>query len=269
MRIPEKDLPIAEYHASERVSTSKLKDFEDRGPRYYYARYVAKTIQPDPDTQAYAVGRAAEDYLRFALTNDPRHLAAYAVRPDELDGRTKAGKEWLAEHKGKTILGGADEYACRMIAENALANEDLRPLLESAEAQVTFTGKLSGMPAQSRPDFVVDREALSLDLKTTNDLAAMASGSRVLSYRYHAQAALVCGLGDVTRAALIVAEKAAPYRVELHYLDPEFLSIGDTWNREQSEKLAQCAASGRWPLTSTPVRTVSPPRYAYPRDEAW
>lgn len=264
----EAELPIDKYHARNHVSHSKYRDLAAHGPRGYFARHIARTVKQE-DSPAFAFGRAAEDYLRFALDGSRHHLDGYAFRPDDIDGRTKAGKEWAAEHAGKTILSGADEAALRAIADNALSNSKIAALLRDSEAQLTFDthGCPSWPGEQSRPDWYCRERGYSLDLKTTNSFAELANGSRVVSYGYHSQTALVlecaehCGV-NATRAGLIIAEKAPPNRVALAWLDAEFIDIGHAWLERQRTTLRELYAADTWPLVEHEELVICAPKWA-------
>ena len=269
----EADLSIDAYHARPHVSHSKLRDFDSLGPRGYYARHIARTDKRE-DTQAFAFGRAAEDYLRFALDGDRRHLDGYAFKPDGLDGRSKGGKAWLAEHAHLTVLSGADEHALRMIADNALSNAKVRALLEGAIAQPTWdqagAGRWPG--AQSRPDWHSAKASATLDLKTTNSLADILGGSRAVTYGYHSQAAMAADLGAhnglaVARSALLVAEKAGKHRVVLAWIDEELIGHGRTWLELQRARLAAYYERDAWPLVEHEEVVIKAP--AWLGKDAW
>ena len=77
---------IEDYHASERISSSKLRTFMALGPRAYYLRHVLKSNVLKP-SKPMIVGQAFEDAICGRDT----------FKVIEGDGRTKLVKQQKAE----------------------------------------------------------------------------------------------------------------------------------------------------------------------------
>lgn len=263
-------LGIGEYHQSARLSASKLKAFDSRGPRYFHQRFVSRTL-PAERSDAFAFGQAFEDLLQRPRT----WQEGYAIKPEGLDGRTKEGKAWLAENRDRPVLSAFDVRALTEMAEAVLEHELAKQLIAASAVQLTVTADLLGTPGlQSRPDWLC-REGVSasgfrpfvLDLKTCESLDKLRSGRGVIEYGYDVQGALarLClnanGVADAA-VYLLAVEKQTPHRVQVLELSRSFLDRGERIALETCERIARCMARDEWPRCESAVEVLEPPAWA-------
>jgi hypothetical protein len=265
-----RDFPIADYHADrEYTSHSKIRDFVEKGPRFYFERHIAHTIERE-ETQPFCFGNACE-YL--VQQGGEAFSRKYAVKT--LPGNTKGGKQWAAaqDAAGKTIISQADYDAMLHMVE-ALQTDCQKgmDLIEHAEQQVTLRGELHGVKVQARPDWVnLDEYATySVDHKTTKNMRDLlvdldTCGASIWKLGYHSQAALVRellrqnGYPHVS-CYLLVAEKVQPYRVECIDIE-HLLDAGDAWLARFLPKLAECQQSNTWPRSSGGIVKIQKPKW--------
>lgn len=262
------DEPIESYHSNPAISNSKLRDFDARGPRYYWMRHIRREIDRK-DTVALRTGRALETYLF-----EPAAFAEwFVVKPVEFNGRKDVWKDWLTEQErsGKTVIEHKEfeafEWMKKAIAECSTAQS----LIEAATYQPSFRVPWSGLPGlQSRPDFgsvsgcpASDYRPFTLDLKTVRKLSDLTSGRSVANYGYHQQAAIAhiaCEQPETVHY-LLAAEKEAPQRAMVLELSPTFIHLGESWAHANLERLAEHYAADHWPLTIEDSMVVEPPAW--------
>lgn len=267
-----RDLPIHEYHADTRyTSHSRIRDFIERGAKYYFQRHIARDLEQEP-SDALTFGQAFETLYQQGIEAFRR---TYAVKPRGLDGRTKEGRAWLTSAATATILSDEDWGHMGLMLQSL--REDLcdkaKRLVSQAEQQVTLRGELSGLAVQARPDWVCLDEIApyTVDLKTTKNMGDLLqgedrTGASLARLGYHTQAALASALLAQNglphaRAYLLVVEKQPSYRAEL-------LDITDhvTWGLASLSRhlpaLRRCQESGLWPASSGDVVKLRLPRYA-------
>ncbi len=267
-----RDLDIAEYHASANVSHSKLRTFAEKGPAYYHARYVGKTLERE-ETAALAFGQAFETLFQGG---GDAFAERVAVLP-EGHGNTKAVQSAKAAAKaaGKLAISPDERSAMLEMVGSLHELERGMELVAMGEQQLTLTADAYGLTLQSRPDYLLlpggfGGDCLSVDLKTTKCLDDM-SDTGIVKLGYHTQAALVrrlCRMNDLgdARCYLLVVEKVPVYRSELIELSPELLDKGDQWLDVYAPRLSECYARNTWPRARQEVRRAGVPRWL--QDEA-
>jgi hypothetical protein len=257
------DMPLAEYHESPYLSSSKLVDFSKRGPRYFASRYVQRNCPADDSTDSQVFGQAFEDAV-FGIG-----LKGYAIKPLGHDGRTKAGKEWAASNAGKPELSSDDVATIEAMHEALLENESAAELLRVATLQATVRCNWPGTPGlQSRPDMLVSGCAVtgfqpaSVDLKSTLTIAKLTSGRGVADYRYHVQGAIcrrtLAENGVAARSLLIACEKISPHRCVVIEMPTSWLDAGWSWAERQLVKLAGHYRSNHWPRAEREMVSLPP-----------
>jgi hypothetical protein len=98
----------AAYHDSPGVTFHRLKDFLNKGPRFYYERYVSRSMPSGREKDWGTLGRAyhiygleGEQAFREQVIATPE---TYLTEPPVLtpwNSRTKYCKEWTAAHPGE------------------------------------------------------------------------------------------------------------------------------------------------------------------------
>ena len=265
-----RNLPIDAYH-EERAYTShsRIRDFADRGARYYFERHVQRTIERE-ETEAFRFGNAFETLFQRGVDALGE---SYAVKT--LRGNTTEGKQWLAAQKakGKSVISQEDFDAMMSMTE-ALQNDCAEGMakVEHAEQQVTLRGEIHGVKVQARPDWLYLGEfgAYSVDLKSTKNMADLkvdldTCGPSVWKLGYNVQAAIVRELlrqngHEHVTCYLLVAEKVPAYRVDIIDIE-HLLDSGDAWLARMLPQLAECQRTNTWPRSSGGIVRIQKPRW--------
>lgn len=264
------DMPMDEYLASPLVSTHKLKDFADRGARYFAMRHVSRTTTPPEDTDALIFGAVFEDIVQGrGFDRD-----AYAVKPDGMTFQTKEGKAWrkLQQDAGKRIVSADDLLVMQEMRSSLEENDAASELVKCCKRQVTLRGAYTGVPGLiSRPDWLSSNGSAitgftpySVDLKTTSSLTRISTGKDVLSFKYHAQASIVRrlmreSLKTDTLHYLLAVEKCSPYRCQVVEIPEEWLDAGWQWCERHLQKLARHYEQNEWPRVDSEIVTLPAP----------
>lgn len=179
-----RSLPNAEYHAGPGVSKSQLDLVHECPALLLWSRRA-----PRDETAVAAVDIG--DAFHALLLEPHRFRLEYLVAP-VAERRTKAGKDEWADFqacaRGRTVLSAEDWLKLRLMRESVLAHPVARRLLEDegdVEPSIYWTDPETGELCRFRPDKLIRRRRIILDLKTTADLDRFAAS--VHDYRYHVQ----------------------------------------------------------------------------------
>lgn len=179
-------------------------------------------FNPDPNAPIdkrqdhFAFGSAFHAYmLDMEEFND-----GFCVKPNGLDMRTTAGKEWKAANVFKHVLSEVDMYKIEMMAKNLRKSEWYKKYTDSdhlTEVAIFWECEITGMQCKAKLDLISEKYG-TLDLKSTSK--PITDGSlryAILSFGYHIQQAhYVAGvkscLPDFSTAfALGWSQKAEPF----------------------------------------------------------
>lgn len=259
---------VAEYHASDRISSSQLRDFR-RSRRAYHGRHVARTLPPIAVTPAMELGSLVDDLLLM-----PDSASRWVVAP-ECDRRTKAGKEAYSEFLAtigdrRVVSRETMDTAEAVLA--AIRASAARPILDlpgEPQRAVVWDDEGTGLPCRALPDLVVPEVRLVADLKTTTDASPDAFTRKIAQYEYHAQAAwyvdaLTRLTGERHTFAFFVASTIQPHEVAVYELAESALHLGRALNAEAIRGIAECIESGEWRSKwETDMRSIDVPRWCY------
>jgi exodeoxyribonuclease VIII len=196
---------------------------------------------------------------------------AYLVKPEGLDGRTKAGKAWKAEHADdpRVLLSAHDARQLADMRGALLAHPGAAALLAEAamvEAPLVWQDPQTLVWCKAKVDLVTPSAVV--DLKTTDDASSEQFAKSVATYGYHLQAAHyqngVCLVtGDASRDYIIIAqEKRPPYSVAVYILDDEALAQGQERLQLAIENYAVYTKQDRWPAYGDHPQMLELPRWA-------
>jgi len=259
----------ADYHAHPAISKSHL-DLIARSPLHYWARFIdPKRIIPEP-TPAMRLGSALHTHV-LELDKWDRD---YAVAPDAIDRRTKAGKEaWAAfeaDAAGKTMLS-RDEADHVMHMGRAILSHPAAAMLLNlpGEAETThmWTDGATGLECKCRPDWLTSDGAIVVDLKTTEDASPAGFRKSIGQWRYGVQAAwYVHSLEQTTgtrpmQFIFIAVEKKPPYAVAVYAADEQMIEHGMKTAMRDLQRIAECRAAERWPGYSDQIEMISLPAW--------
>jgi hypothetical protein len=275
-----RDLSIDDYHASDRLSTSKLKTFASLGPMAYRARHLVAENRQEP-TDAMLLGQAFEDFVQldsatFASkwTEAPADegKADDALLAEAAALTTEEGKPFTKRHgaatvrlaimrsKGINVLARRDFQTIERMAASLDRNIHAQQAIKGALTQCSLIDEwpLDIIPGiQARPDWM-HATGETVDLKSTAKFAAF--DSEILNRGMHSQAAIIDMIAGVRERTLIACENVWPYRCQVISLQSAWLDLGRAWVDEQIAGLRVCYERDEWPLCAT-IRTSNPPAY--------
>lgn len=271
-------LPFAAYIESPGISVSSLKAIHTSPAHYRWATTEGRT-----DTAALLNGRI----VHTAILEPWRLPIDYAVKPEGIDRRTKAGKAAWAdfiERAGNAHI--VDDRAAwsraEKQAEAALSLDVVRVMVDSVPAdrrEVCAWARCpeTGLIRRARFDLPLANGVL-VDIKTARSASPEAFAAACANYGYHEQAAqyldvanaaLASELGYMpfTRFAFIVIESEPPFPVAVYYLDPAAIELGRQRNASAMRLLRDCLETDEWPGYSlgdgSDIQTIDLPRWAY------
>ena len=241
------------YHDGPGWSSSQIKEI-GRSPKSFQAKYLSGR-EPAAPTPSMILGR-----LVHTLVLEPDEFTKeYAILP-EVNARTKAGKEQLAEFKADNLgleFVTREQHAQALRMRDAVFKTDASAaLLTQADLEFEGSGfwncEWSGELCKYRPDARSDLALI--DLKTISGTPDYDTVIRtVLRFNYHTSAAHYLEGDRVVRGTdhrnfvLIFVSSEEPFEVGVYTLDAEFLELGRRMNRRWLRELRHCFAEDRWP----------------------
>ena len=236
-----------EYRAAEGVNKSTLWNLR-RSPAHY--KYFLE--HPQEDTAAFRFGRA----VHAAILTPTAYKRNYAIIPEGIDRRTKAGKEeyqaFLEASVGKEIISAEDAQTIKGIVKAFKKNRDAVELLKGTKREkAMFWTDDNGILCKCRIDAY--RAGIMIDLKTAADAETDTFCKEALRYGYDVQAAHYLDAYQHKESTVrpdwffIVIEKAEPFTINILKADIGFLDYGFVRRHELIEKLKACQETGLFP----------------------
>ena len=236
-----------EYRAAEGVNKSTLWNLR-KSPAHY--KYFLENQRED--TAAFAFGRA----VHAAILTPAAFKKDFAIIPEGIDRRTKAGKEeyqaFLDASAGKEILTAQDAETVKAIVKAFKKNKDAVQLLKGTKREKPlFWTDDNGILCKCRIDAY--RTGLIVDLKTAQDAETETFTKESLRYGYDVQAAHYLDAYQHKESAIrpdwyfIVIEKTEPYAINILRADIGFLDYGFIRRQELIEKLKACQEEKSFP----------------------
>jgi len=258
------DLDIAEYHASEGISSSGINLLIDCPARYHH-KYIEQKSQ-DEDSQSMLLGRGVH---MLVLEPELFDKTFYIMR-ESCDLRTKAGKEAYAQAeadaKGRNILRAGTWEAVVDMA-NAIKNCATwnKIIPGNAEHSVFWDAGIYNTRLRARPDFY--NETMIIDIKTTDSIKSFAKS--IYNYGYHRQAAMqIDGLkqhdGKDRFFGFMVVENKAPYLTACFVLNQASVDQGRREYLDAAATFSECMSTGIWPGYEDSFQEISLPSYLLP-----
>lgn len=265
------DMPAEVYHAIAAMSAGGLKKMKRSPAHFFGAQLDPNRPQGDDDRPALVNGT-----LVHCATFEPDQVAArYLVKPAGLDGRTKEGKAWLAEHEGDPrVIVSADVMAAGMLQAAALRRlPDVAALLSQgmAEASAFWIDDETGELCKCRPDFVSpagDDAVVLVDGKTCQDASPEGFARTIWNFDYHLQAAWYSDGYTLATGKRVVGfvfaavESAWPHAAAAYMLDDAVLAGARFENRRLLDLYAECKAKNEWPGYPARIQAIQLPRWA-------
>lgn len=252
-------IPNEEYHAAPALSKCKLDEFA-RSPFRFAHRYVYGTL-PKPESEAMALGK-----LIHAMTLEPNTVDdLIAVRPAYIDGRTKAGKDALAEFR--TGLGDRQEVTEQTfdLAGTCAkhANEALTRIKAEGKTELSWRTETEHGWLQCRTDIWDQSQNRIYDLKTIGSMDKLESD--FWRFGYHLQDAFYRHViesitGDRPEPMTFVfVETGQPHETAVIQIDQETAEMARIQMFRLLDQYWHCRANNHWPPRFEKVETISAP----------
>ena len=236
-----------QYRKAEGVNKSTLW-YLRRSPAHY--KYYLEN--PPEDTAAFRFGRA----VHAAILTPAAYKRDYAIIPEGIDRRTKAGKEeyqaFLNASAGKETISADDAETIKGIVRAFKKNRDAVELLKGTKRErPIFWKDDNGILCKCRIDAY--KAGIMIDLKTAADAQTDTFGREAVRYGYDVQAAhYIDGYQHKISAIrpewyFIVIEKAEPYAVNILRADIGFIDRGIILRQELIEQLIKCREKNDFP----------------------
>lgn len=236
-----------EYRAAEGVNKSTLWNLRKSPAHYQY--YLTHQRE---DTQAYKFGRA----VHSAILTPAAYKREFAIVPEGIDRRTKAGKEeyqaFIESAAGKEIITAEDAETVRAIVAAFKKEKEATALLKGTKRErPIFWTDDTGIKCKCKADAF--RAGLMIDLKTAADADTDTFSREAIRYGYDVQAAHYIDGYQHTQSTIrpewyfIVIEKAEPYAINILKADIGFLDYGYVRRQELIEKLITCRSEKAFP----------------------
>ncbi len=230
----------ADYHANPALSASGLKQFLVSPMQYQHSRMEKH------DTPALSFGR-----LVHVLALEPdKFTDQYAVIPEHIDRRTKAGRAEWADYQATyahTDYEMVKQFDVDRAERIAAALRSVLPATGLTEA--TFRVDTEFGPLQCRPDRLTDGKIY--DIKTTRSVAAFERQAFALGY--HWQDAFYRYVIERKAGVLfdpiefIAVESTPPHDVIRRHFHTNLYHDMRGTLEEALADYAQCVKSGTWP----------------------
>lgn len=207
-------------------------------------------------------------------------LPRVAVQGEEINLRTKAGREWRDEqHKQGLVVIKPDQVQAVRAMARAVGTHPLAAcLFRSGHSEVSYfrtVQTLTGVPVllKSRVDYVPANADYLVDVKTAISAEAREWGKHVVKFRYHCQAAhyldqhnALCPDDQRSDMIFFVVEKRPPFLVAVYRLSSDFLFLGRRQVARDVEAFARATFDDHFPAYPTEPVTLHPPRWL---EEEW
>jgi hypothetical protein len=250
----------ADYRKEEGVSNTML-GYLAKSPAHLQA-YLASPPEP---TDELVFGQL----FHAALLEPETAFANVAVRPEGLDGRTKEGKAWAAEHTGKPIISWKNHQAILGMIRSVEAIPNMVDALAyGMHEQALFAEfALGGTVRRKGKLDLITKGAAIIDFKTTTNASKDGFAKAIGNYGYARQAAYYLDLCkdngmDKSEFVFVAVEKEPPYCAGVYVLDQDSIAWGRKQYIELLQRFMQCRDSGEWPGYPTEPTMISLPQWA-------
>lgn len=255
---------MADYLAMSAMSASALEEFR-RSPAHYRYR-----LESPPDSTA-ALDRG--EALHAALF-EPGLFDGHWLRSIEGDGRRKEVREaraaQIADNPDAQIIPAVDFDSVIGMRDSVLAHPRAKTLLNGyGEIEVTgvFEDPDTGVLCKFRPDRVVGRASLNVNLKSARDASPIGFGRAAANLGYHRREAFyrrgLRAVGVECRGSAIVAvEPDPPYAVACYLWDEEDLNAAEREVIRLLRYYATCERDNHWPAYGEEFLSLRLPKWA-------
>ena len=266
--MPIRELSNAEYHSHLAISNSDLGAAAQSGQAFYDKKFGPKR----ESTKAFDVGTC---FHSLVLPGEQLSQVA-AVRPEGLDGRTKAGKAFAVENADKIILSTAEKQQLDLMIESVQrhpAASELLKLKGKAEVSMFGVDPETELQIKARPDYLLDDRSLILDIKTTADASPRGFQRSFANYRYWVQSAWYLWIAEMVTGRrpdafiFICVEKQRPYHTAVYIADDQSIELGMQEARRNLMDIAKWQNCKMFPGYSSKAEMMSLPKWMLPKED--
>lgn len=254
------NIPMADYRMASGVNISSLKAMAI-SPAHYLA---AKTEPQTPPTPAQVLGTIVHSAVLEQRTD------GYVVQPMGMDGRTKAGKEWLAGQV-LPVVNASEQKNIEGMIESVKSHPMARTILYESEAHTEvsawITHDATGLLLKGRADLMArDRQKMGViaDLKTCQHGEAHPDkfSRTIVHWGYYRQASFYLHLFGADFFVFVAVEKEPPYAVACYNMDRESLAHGWRENERDLQRVKECIDKNEWNAYGDGIAQLSLPAWA-------
>ena len=248
------DVRFADYLAWDLPSQSILKAMRQSPAHYLAARTGQATVKVTDDM---TLGSA----MHTVFLEPEQAMEAIAIWRN---GR-RYGAEWDAfqdQHAGNYILTAAQHEKLVGMSRSLRAHKFVREWTGRMEAtEMSAVGDVYGLTMKGRVDALTDDPLV--DLKKVRSCDERTIISTIMTFGYHIQADVYCGLFKRDRFVLLCVEADEPYDVVPFELSPAFLREGEREAKRLILNVLACEITGNWPGRSPDAEPVllEPPEW--------
>ena len=244
-------LPENEYHAETRFISKHMLDLIADSPEKFHAAMTS--TEEREATPSMILGSA----FHCLVLEPERFNARFCVKPEDMDRRTKAGKEafekWSAENVGKEVLTAEQRETLNGLKASFFAHPLVAELWKSqgiSELTVSARDENTGIPLKCRVDRIFPKMKIAVDVKTAASARPDEFSRAIANFRYDVQAAFYRDLlektdGEAWNFIFIATETKAPFSTAVYQIS-EWLPLGAACYRRDLDTLAKCMKTGEW-----------------------
>ena len=152
-----------DYFAFRAINSTSLKAADQSMAKFKSVYFPDELEPPKGRPDHFAFGTALHNMML-----DPAEFERSFIPKPDLDFRTKAGKDWKVENRGKHILSPWDQYALSKMKKNIEASRYWKEFTTGdyeTELAIFWQDELTGLQCKAKLD-LINWERGSLDLKT-------------------------------------------------------------------------------------------------------
>lgn len=256
-------VPFDEYQRWDAVNNSFLWELSTKSPAH--AKHNKEN--PKPPTPALKYGHGLH-----ALALEPETFKQKYIIAPPCKRNTKAGKD-IWEHFLKGVNGreiiASNDYGSMLRLDNAMKSQRIHRYIEQgrSEVSIVWKDKKSGLLCKARPDYVHERHAIIINLKSTIDASKERFSRDIYRYGYYQGASFYCDgwrtLTENMPAYVFLAyEKTPPHLIVAYELASKDIIAGRLAYRKALKIYKECLKTDTWPGYPDEVQMISMPDWA-------
>lgn len=256
-------VPFDEYQQWDAVNNSFLWELSTKSPAH--AKHSKEN--PKPPTPALKYGHGLH-----ALALEPGTFKSKYIVAPGCNKTTKSGKDiwnhFLKGVNGREVIAAKD-YISMLELDNAMKSQRIHRYIEQGKAEISIVwkDKRTGLMCKARPDYVHERHAIIINLKSTMDASKGRFSRDIFKYGYYQGASFYCDgwrtLTDNMPAYVFLAyEKNPPYLIVAYELAAKDIIAGRLAYRKGLKTYKECLKKNSWPGYPDEVQMISMPEWA-------